>query len=184
MKSSLFLQLVIFSWLAIFLACCERDSSRKLSTPSVSNSLKVPLTDTLAFAATGKGVQIYECRANKDNPNQFEWVLKAPDADLFDARGKKIGHHYGGPTWESSDGSKVTGEVKGSDPSTDANAIPWLLLSAKTHEGNGILSRVNSIQRLETRGGKAPSGGCDQSNMGKQLQLPYTAVYYFYDSKP
>ena len=180
MKSAL----LISSWLAIFLAGCEPDSSGKLSAPLVSDTLKVPPTDTLAFAATGKGVQIYECRANKDNANQYEWVLKAPEADLFDARGKKIGHHYGGPSWESGDGSKVTGELKGSEPSTDANAIPWLLLSAKTHEGRGIFSRVNSIQRLETRGGKAPSGGCDQSAMGKQLQVPYTAVYYFYDSKP
>ena len=181
---SLFRKVVVSLWLAIFLAGCDPNSSAKLSAPLVSDTLKVPPTDTLAFAATGKGVQIYECRANKDNANQYEWVLKAPEADLFDARGKKIGHHYGGPSWESGDGSKVTGELKGSEPSTDANAIPWLLLSAKTHEGRGIFSRVNSIQRLETRGGKAPSGGCDQSAMGKQLQVPYTAVYYFYDSKP
>jgi hypothetical protein len=183
MKSS-FPQLIIFSWLTISLTGCEPDSSGKLSAPLVSDTLKVPPTDKLAFAATAKGVQIYECRANKDNPNRYEWVLKVPEADLFDARGKKIVHHYGGPTWESSDGSKVIGEVKASEPSTDANAIPWLLLSAKTHEGRGIFSRVNSIQRLETRGGKAPSGGCDQSAMGKQLQVPYTAAYYFYDSKP
>jgi hypothetical protein len=183
MKSSL-PRLIISSWLAIFLAGCEPDSSGKLSAPLVSDRLKVPPTDTLAFAATAKGFQIYECRANKDNANQYKWVLKAPEADLFDARRKKIGHHYGGPSWASSDGSKITGELKGSEPSTDANAIPWLLLSANTHEGRGIFSRVNSIQRLETRGGKAPSGGCDQSAAGKQLQVPYTAVYYFYDSKP
>ena len=182
MKSS-FPQLIIFSSLAIFVAGCQPDSSAKRSAPSVSDTLKVPPTDTLAFAAKAKGVQIYECRANKDNTNQYEWVLKAPDADLFDARGKKIVHHYGGPSWESSDGSKVTGEVKASEPSNDTNAIPWLLLSAKTHEGNGIFSQVNTIQRLETRGGKAPSGGCDQSAIGKELRVPYTAVYYFYDSK-
>jgi hypothetical protein len=183
MKSP-FPQQVISLWLVIFLAGCEPDSSGKLSVPVVSDTLKVPSSDTLSFTAWAKGVQIYECRANKDNANQYEWVLKAPEADLFDARGKKIGHHYGGPSWASNDGSKVMGEVKGSEPSTDANAIPWLLLSAKTHEGNGIFSQVNTIQRLETRGGKAPSGGCDQSSMGKQLQVPYTAVYYFYDSKP
>ena len=183
MKSP-FPQLVIYSWLAIFLAGCEPGSSGKLSAPSVSDNLKVPPTDTLAFSATAKGVQIYQCRAKKDNANQHEWVLKAPEADLFDVRGKKIAHHYGGPAWASNDGSKVTGDVKGSEPSTDSNAIPLLLLTAKTHEGRGIFSRVNSIQRLETRGGKAPSGGCDQSAMGNQLQVPYTAVYYFYDSKP
>ena len=179
MKSP-FLQLIISSWLAIFLAGCKPDSSAKLSAPLVSETLKVPPTDTLAFAAKGKGVQIYECRVNKDNADQYEWVLKAPDADLFDAHGKKIAHHYGGPTWESNDGSKVMGELKGSERSTDANAVPCLLLSAKRHEGNGIFSQVNTIQRLETRGGKAPAEGCDQSAMGKEVQVPYTAMYYFY----
>ena len=116
MKSS-FPQLIIFSSLAIFVAGCQPDSSAKPSAPSVSDTLKVPPTDTLAFAAKAKGVQIYECRANKDNTNQYEWVLKAPDADLFDAHGKKIAHHYGGPTWASSDGSKVTGEVRANEPS-------------------------------------------------------------------
>jgi hypothetical protein len=88
------------------------------------------------------------------------------------------------PTWESNDGSKVIGEVKGSEPSTDAKAIPWLLLQAKTHEGNGIFGRVNIIQRLETVEGKPPAEACDQSGSGKEVRVPYTAVYYFYASKP
>jgi hypothetical protein len=103
-----FLTVLVSSALAIFLAGCQPGSHEKLSTPSVPDNLKVPPTDTLAFAATGKGFQIYECRANKDNANDYEWVLKAPEADLFDARGKKIGHHYGGADlgverWEQSD---------------------------------------------------------------------------------
>jgi hypothetical protein len=176
---SVFPELIVFAWLSILLMGCEPPFGT-ISAPSVSDTLKVPPTDAVASAAAAKGVQIYECRANEDNSNQYEWVLKAPEADLFDARGRKIAHHYGGPTWESSDGSKVTGEVKGTEPSTDANSIPWLLLTAKTHEGRGIFSRVNSIQRLETREGKAPAEGCDQSAIGKELQVPYTAVYYFY----
>jgi hypothetical protein len=37
-------------------------------------------------------------------------VLKAPDADLFDEGGRRIGRHFAGPTWEASDdGSKVIG---------------------------------------------------------------------------
>ncbi|MDB6015805.1 MAG: hypothetical protein JWR19_294 [Pedosphaera sp.] len=161
---------------------CATDSRQRLSVPVVPDAIKV--SDTPAFAAYAKGVQIYECRARKNDATQYEWVLKAPEADLFDRRGKKMGHHYGGPTWESSDGSKVVGEVKGREPSKDANAIPWLLLSAKQHGGNGMFSRVHSIQRLETAGGKAPAGGCDQLSIGKELRVPYSAVYYFYVSKP
>jgi hypothetical protein len=175
---------IVCGWLAVFMIGCGPDSSPRLSVPVVPDTIKVPPTDTLSFAANGKGVQIYECRAKKDDATQYEWVLKAPEADLFDGRGKKIGRHYGGPTWESSDGSKVVGELKGSEPSTDANAIPWLLLGAKKHEGDGVFSRVNSIQRLETGGGKAPGGGCDESSVGKELRVPYSAKYYFYVSKP
>ena len=175
---------IVCGWLAVFMIGCGPDSSPRLSVPVVPDTIKVSPTDKLSFAANGKGVQIYECRAKKDDATQYEWVLKAPEADLFDGRGKKIGRHYGGPTWQSSDGSKVVGELKGSEPSTDANAIPWLLLGAKKHEGDGVFRRVNSIQRLETMGGKAPGGGCDESSVGKELQVPYSAKYYFYVSKP
>jgi len=178
-----FLALIFHGLLALCMASCDLASTEKVSVPVVPDGIKVPQNEVLSFAANAKGVQIYECRVKKDTTAQYEWVLKAPEAGLFDGRGKRIGRHYGGPTWESNDGSKVIGEVKGSEPSTDAKAIPWLLLQDKTHEGNGIFSRVNIIQRLETVGGKPPAEGCDQSGSGKELRVPYTAVYYFYASK-
>jgi hypothetical protein len=166
------------------MAGCATHSSGTLSVPVVPDTLKVSPGEALSFAANAKGVQIYQCRAKTNDATAYEWVLKAPEADLFDGQGKRIGRHYGGPTWEAIDGSKVVGQVKGREPSTDANAIPWLLLVATKHEGNGVFSRVNSIQRLETVGGKPPAGGCDQSSLGNEVRVPYTAVYYFYTSKP
>ena len=176
--------LILPGLLALSVASCDLTSTEKVSVPVVPDGIKVPPTEVLSFVADAKGVQIYECRVKKDTTAQYEWVLRAPEADLFDGRGKRIGRHYGGPTWESSDGSKVIGEVKGSEPSTDAKAIPWLLLQANTHEGSGVFSRVNTIQRLETVGGKPPAEGCDQSGSGKKVRVRYTAVYYFYASKP
>lgn len=171
------------AWLAVFMAGCSSDSSMRVSVPIVPEALKVALSETLSFAAEAKGVQIYECRARKDDASKFEWVFKAPEADLFDRQGKRIGRHYVGPTWEAIDGSKVVGEVKAREPSPDANAVPWLLLVARKHEGNGVFTRVTSIQRLETVGGKAPAQGCDQSSQGNEVRVPYTAVYYFYTPK-
>jgi hypothetical protein len=162
------------------MAGCATDSSRRISVPVIPDTLKVSPNETLSFAAKAKGVQIYVCRAKTNDVTEYEWVLKAPEADLFDAQGKRIGRHYGGPTWEGIDGSKVVGEVKAREPSAEPNAIPWLLLVAKKHEGNGVFSRVSSIQRLETVGGKAPAGGCDRSMLGTEVRMPYTAVYYFY----
>jgi hypothetical protein len=85
-------------------------------------------------------VQIYECKPTA-NPARFEWVLRAPEAELFDTSGKKIGKHYAGPTWELSDGSKVIGELRARDDGPDVNAIPWLLLSVKSSAGGGELPR-------------------------------------------
>jgi len=129
-------------------------------------------------------VQIYDCKPNKDDPARFEWVFRAPEAELFDAAGKNIGKHYAGPTWESNDGSKVVGEVKARDNSPDPNAIPWLLLSAKSTSGNGVFSQTQSIQRVHTAGGNAPAAGCSQAQAGKELRVPYKAMYYFYRARP
>jgi hypothetical protein len=153
-------------------------------SPVVPDNLKVPAGQTLSLASTATGVQIYECSAGKTDPAKLEWAFNAPEADLFDLSGRKIGKHYAGPTWESDDGSKVVGEVKARDDGPDANAIPWLLLSAKSTSGTGVFGRTKSIQRLYTAGGKAPAGACDRAQLGKQARVAYRATYYFYTSKP
>ena len=156
--------------------------AQDLAPSSIPDSIKAPATDKLAMTVTAKGVQIYECRSKKDDPTQFEWALKAPEADLFDASGKKVGKHYGGPTWESNDGSKVVGEVKGRFDSPDGS-IPWLLLAAKKTDGTGVMGKVTSIQRISTEGGKAPAGGCDAAHSGTELRVNYNATYLFYVAK-
>jgi len=149
-------------------------------TSVVPENLKVPATQTLSVVAQANGVQIYECGVSKTDPTRFEWIFKAPEAELFDNAGKKIGKHYAGPTWESNDGSKAVGEVKARDDGPDANAIPWLLLGAKSTEGNGIFGKTQSVQRVNTVGGKAPAEGCNQAQIGKEARIPYRATYNFY----
>jgi hypothetical protein len=154
------------------------------TAPAIPENLKAPSTQVLALEAHAAGVQIYTCSAGKADPARFEWVFKAPEADLWDGNGKKIGKHYAGPTWESFDGSKVVGEVVAKDNGPDANAIPWLLLSAKSTSGKGAFSRILSIQRLSTVGGKAPAEGCDKAQSGKEARVPYKARYAFFAAKP
>ncbi len=154
------------------------------TVPGVPEALKAPANQVVSLEAQGSGVQIYECKAGKDDPTRFEWVFKAPEADLFDIAGKKIGKHYAGPTWESNDGSKVVGEVKAKDSGPDPKAIPWLLLSARSNSGSGAFSKIQSIQRLYTTGGVAPAEGCTQAQVGKEVGVPYKAKYYFYTAKP
>ncbi len=78
----------------------------------------------------------------------------------------------------------MTGEVEARDDGPDANAIPWLLLSAKSTSGAGVFGRTKSIQRLHTAGGKAPAEACDRAQLGKQARVAYRATYYFYIDRP
>lgn len=161
---------------------CAAQAPKAASAPVVPEAIKAPSTEAISSFANAKGFQVYESRAKKDDPSKFEWALKGPEADLFDEQGKKIGRHYAGPTWESVDGSKVVAELKGKVDAKEAGAVPWLLLSAKTHEGSGVFSAVTYIQRINTTGGKAPAK-CEEKSAGKEFKSPYTAVYYFYAPK-
>jgi hypothetical protein len=78
----------------------------------VPDKLKPGANESVAMIVPAKGVQIYECRAKKDQVGEYEWVFVAPEADLFDARGSRIGRHYAGPHWESTDGSKILGTAR------------------------------------------------------------------------
>lgn len=151
-----------------------------IAPPQVPENLQVPTGQSLLLRGSAKGVQIYECKTKADHPNQFEWKLKAPDANLVNDQGQKIIKHYAGPTWEASDGSKVVGQVKATANSPTANAIPWLLLQAKSHEGTGSLSQVTYIQRVNTGGGKALEQGCDKAHLNSTQRVNYTADYFFW----
>jgi hypothetical protein len=104
----------------------------------------------------------------------------APEAELFDTKGSAIGKHFAGPTWKHSDGSEVIGKVVAKADSPDASAIPWLLLAAASHSGNGVFASVTSIQRIHTQGGQAPSTGCDDAHRGAKTKSAYSADYFFY----
>jgi hypothetical protein len=142
----------------------------------LSAQQSVPSTDVppgvhriLRFA--GKGVQIYTC-------TNGGWTLKAPDAKLFDSAGNSVGTHFAGPTWKLADGSEVKGKAVASRPSSEAGAVPWLLLEPVPGSGSGQFADVAYVRRTETRGGASPPGGCAEG--AADVQVPYTAVYEFY----
>ncbi|HEY0792599.1 MAG TPA: DUF3455 domain-containing protein [Chthoniobacterales bacterium] len=107
-------------------------------------------------------------------------AFKAPEADLFDAQGRKVGRHSAGPTWELDDGGKVVGRVKVKADAPDGQGIAWLLLEAVKTSGGGIMSKVQSIQRVGTFGGKPPAAPADQAMVGQESRVEYTATYKFY----
>ena len=146
--------------------------------PLPSAALAVPAGNELAFRYDAVGVQIYTCAATATG---FAWTFVAPEATLYKKR-KIAGTHYAGPTWRSKDGSTVVG-AKIAAATPDATAIPWLLLGATATTGDGKMSGVTFIQRLETTGGLAPATGCDATTVGAGARVPYTATYYFYQAE-
>ena len=172
----------IVTSLPLLVAACAM-LQRPAPTVNVPDKLKPPANESLAMIVSAKGVQIYECRAKKDQAGAYEWAFVAPEADLFDTNGSKIGRHYAGPHWESTDGSKIAGTVKANSDAPQADAIPWLLLVTKSVGPQGSFSKITSIQRVNTVGGVAPKTGCSQSTVGTNERIPYTADYYLLTEK-
>jgi hypothetical protein len=137
-----------------------------------SQSIQVPPGARLLLEARGEGVQIYTC-------TNSQWILKAPDAKLLDAKGQVIGTHFAGPTWRLNDGSEVKGKMIASQPAPDGKSIPWLLVGAVPDSGSGQFAAVAYIRRTDTSGGAAPKEACTSG----ELPVQYAAKYSFYASK-
>src|SRR5262249_30256821 len=142
---------LIASSLPLLVAACA-GLEKPTPTVNVPDKLRPPANESLAMIVPAKGVQIYECRAKKYQASAYEWAFVAPEADLFDTSGKKIGRHYAGPHWESSDCSKIAGTVKASTDAPQADAIPWLLLVTKSVGPQGSFSKIPTLNPLNPAG--------------------------------
>lgn len=175
MNRNTFARLGLIFLVAATASCSDRPpmvepGAERLAVPS---DLQVHGSPLLAVHASG--VQIYLFVQNADGTSA--WKLKAPDA-TFNGNGMQ-GKHYAGPTWEcTTDGSKVVGRKIAECPSPDPNAVAWLLLEAKSHEGNGIFSRVTFVQRIRTSGGNAPP--TTNAKVDDEVRVPYSADYVFF----
>lgn len=138
--------------------------------PPVCEIVEAPAGNKLAFRVYAVGVQRYRW-------NGAGWDFVEPVATLYaDPKyNVKVGTHYAGPTWESILGGKVVAtRVEGCSP--DPASIPWLLLRATS--ADGVLSPVTFIQRVNTKGGLAPTA--PGASTGVIAEIPYTTDYYFY----
>ncbi len=120
-----------------------------------------------------EGAQVYECKAGEDGA--LAWTFREPTATLIFG-GKTVGRHYAGPSWDHIDGSGISAKVAGKAPGATAADVPWLRLEVTAHRGNGMLTAVTAVQRINTSGG-AMSGPCDRT--GALYSAPYAADYVF-----
>lgn len=155
-------------------------TSLPASVPNLPAALQPPAGQTLSHVVLARGTQIYSCGPSKEAPDRFAWTFRAPLAELTDRAGRPLGSHGAGPFWAAPDGSRIVGEVRARDPGPDATAIPWLLLSTRSTGGAGSFADVKSVQRVDTRGGLAPTQPCTREAASQEVGVPYTATYYFY----
>jgi hypothetical protein len=138
--------------------------------------IAAPLNSELAFIVHGRGFQIYTC-------TPAGWVFIAPEAVLYDQQGNVIGKHFAGPTWQHNDGSQIIAKLAAKVDAPDPTAIPWLQLHVTGHSGEGIFSRISSIQRINTIGGLPPESPCTDADRDTEFKSRYSADYYFYAQK-
>ncbi len=152
-----------------------------LAIAEVPAAVAVPAGHRETMRSVGIGEITYECRAKAGTSGVFEWSFVAPKATLLDATKTKIvGSYFGGPTWQSNDGSKVTGKQLAVSPAPTPGNIPLQLVQAAPSSGEGEMAGVTYIQRLNTVGGVAPAEVCDEAAVGSKRQVKYQADYVFY----
>lgn len=133
--------------------------------------------DQQAIVLAAKGVQIYGCARVGET---HAWRLTAPEATLTDTAGHLAGRHFAGPSWQAEDGSVVVGEPLVASPAPGDGAIPWIVLRAKDHKGDGRFATVAYVVRSATMGGLAPAAGCDAAHAGAETRVDYSATYTFF----
>jgi hypothetical protein len=151
-----------------------------LLASSVSAKAQIPLPDAIAapgesvvITLHAEGAQVYDCKAGTDG--KLAWAFREPIATLS-VDGKTVGRHYAGPNWEHIDGSAVVGKVIGNAPGAAADDIAWLKLQVVSSRGNGVLTGVTTVQRINTSGGNL-KGACDKAGTFKSVS--YSADYVF-----
>ncbi len=168
--------------LAMTLAACSTPGMMMgaMKTPDAPAAVTVPAGHKVAMMSTGMGDLTYECRVKAGATDQWEWVFTGPNAMLYDMNKKMVGKYYGGPTWEAADGSKVSGKQLAVAPSPNAGSIPLQLVQTSPAMGNGAMTGVSYIQRLNTMGGVAPMDACGAGSVGTKKTVKYQADYVFY----
>ena len=141
--------------ITLFLGASLVALSQNAPPADLPTNLRAPEGEELILMARASGSQIYVCQVGTDQ--KLSWVFKAPEAELHDAQGTLIGSYFAGPTWKHNDGSQVTGAVTARQDAPDSKSIPWLLLHATGHSGNGILNRVTTILRVIPKEGSLPA---------------------------
>jgi hypothetical protein len=136
--------------------------------------IKVPEGHVPVLKLAGRGVQIFRCEQRE---RTLGWAYRLPEADLLDSEGRLAGRHGADFSFELNDGSRLVGKVQGSDE-VSANDLRWLLLSTRSF-GQGALTGITYVQRINTHGGMPPAR-CEANQRNQLLRVDFSAEFVFY----
>lgn len=194
-KKNLSLVILLSSALPALFLSCSRDNDSDKNSPAYhiteSEKLLIPAEVDLPANFPGgntrvatfyaEGVQKYKAQVKPgSSPVTYEWVFVAPKATLYGANNKNGGTHGAGPFWELSVSDSIFAQAfsPAKTVSPDAGSIPWLQLMPKSGKtATGIFASVSYIQRIATKGGKAPA--IPPAGIADTADVFYTAVYRF-----
>jgi hypothetical protein len=147
------------------------------AAPSLGFFSRIKVPDTVApvLRLQGKGVQVFRCEPRGTG---YTWMFRLPEADLVDTGGKAVVRHGANFSFEHTDGSRLLGTVVDFDDAPDTTNLRWLLLSARSF-GQGALTGVTYVQRVNTNGGMPPPK-CDASQQNRLLRVDFSADFVFY----
>lgn len=137
--------------------------------------LKAPEGEIEVLRLHGDGAQIFRCEAQAAGTR---WGYRLPEAELRGADGKLAVRHGASLSFEHVDGSRLVGEVVDHVPSPNDGSLPWLLLSTRAF-GQGALSAITHVQRIDTIGGMPPAR-CDPGQLNQILRVPFSAEFVFF----
>lgn len=184
-----------------------RASAETVTPPPTPTQITPPVGQSAFFVGHAVGTQGYTCLPTDTGTTSWTLNPPRPEATLFSVAFGQIIQtitHFasinenpidklppslsGNATWQGFDTSRVWAKATGMlgaglDPASCPNtgAIPCLLLQSIGNQigptGGRLLADTTFVQRLNTKGGAAPTTAC---TVGQTQLVPYTADYYFY----
>ena len=182
-------------------------SAQRVTPPPTPTNITPPVGNTPFLVGHAFGSQGYTCLPTSTGATSWTVNSPRPEATLFSVvfgQLVQIITHFasinenpkdglppslaGNATWQGFDTSRVWAKATGVLPAgpneescPNSGAIPCLMLESIGNEkgptGGKLLADTTFVQRLNTKGGAAPTSTC---TVGQTQLVPYSADYYFY----
>lgn len=183
MKKTIFSKGLHIAAVATLMVTATQSFAWTFSQENLPSAVQVPAGHKVAMFTSAEGNITWECKVDAKNMDQAKWAFAGPRAILSDNKGNHLVSYFGPPaTWESLDGSSITGKQLAVSPS-EKGSIPMQLVKANASSRPGALEGVTYVQRINLKGGAAPETGCNIDKIGHKVVVNYSGEYLFWKAK-